>query len=165
MNAATFVIWRLLHIVAGAAWFGSALTVLLFVIPVALRNGIEGSRLIQRLVNAGLVRWLASLAGVTVVAGFALYARDSRLGGAGWSGTRTGMALGIGGALGFVAALIGAAYVGRAAKQLANLGDRIESAEAAPAKLLAERQLVSGGRITALLLTLATIAMAVARYL
>lgn len=156
---------RLIHVVAGAAWFGSALILVLFIIPVSLRNGIEGSRIIQRLVHAGLAPWMASTSGAAVLAGFALYYRDSTIGGAGWSGTPSGMALGIGGALGFVAALIGGAYVGRAAKQIAHLGDRIGSDEAAPAKLLAERQLVSGGRITVVLMVLSTAAMAVARYL
>ena len=164
-NGALVILLRLIHIVSGAAWFGSALLLVLFVIPVGLRNGIEGSRFIQRIVGAGLVRWMAALSGTTVLAGFALYARDSRIGGAGWSGTPTGMALGLGGALGFVAALIGGAYIGRAAKQIANLGDRIGSDEAAPARMLAEKQLVSGGRIAAVLLTFSTIAMAVARYL
>jgi hypothetical protein len=166
MSNTVFMIgMRLIHVVAGAAWVGSALILMLFVIPVALRSGIEGSRFIQRMVQAGLVRWMASVSGATVLAGFALYARDSRIGGPGWSGTPAGMALGIGGALGFVAAVIATAYVGRAAKQLANLGDRIGSDEAAPARMLAERQLVSGGRIAGLLLIFSTAAMAVARYL
>jgi hypothetical protein len=164
-NGALVILLRLLHIVAGAAWVGSTLLLVLFLIPVALRSGIEGSRFIQKMVGAGLVRWMAAVSGVTVLAGFALYARDSKIGGPGWSGTPAGMALGIGGALGFVAALIGGAYVGRAAKQLANLGDRIGSDEAAPARMLAEKQLASGGRIAGLLLLFSTVAMAVARYL
>src|SRR5438093_109425 len=140
-NSALVIGLRLVHVVAGAAWFGSALMLVVFIIPVSLRNGTEGSRVIQRVVHAGLARWMASTSGATVLAGFFLYYRDSKIGGAGWSGTPSGMALGIGGALGFVAALIGGAYVGRAAKQIADLGDRIGLDETAPAKSLAERQL------------------------
>jgi uncharacterized membrane protein len=164
-SSALMIVLRLVHIITGAAWFGSALMLMLFVIPVALRNGVEGSRFIQRLVERGLVRWIASVSGAAVLAGFGLYAHDSKIRGAGWSGTPTGMVLGIGGALGFVAALISVAYVGRAAKQLAKLGDRIGSDEAAPARILAEKQLANGGRIAGLLLILSTTAMAVARYL
>ena len=164
-NSALMIGLRLVHVLAGTAWVGSALILLLFIFPMSRRHGLEGSRLVQRMVEAGLARWMASLSGATVLAGFFLYARDSRIGGAGWSQTPVGMALGIGGALGFVAALIGGAYVGRAAKALANLGDRIGSDEGAPARMLAEKQMMSGGRITVVLLILSTASMAVARYL
>ena len=163
-SASLLIALRLIHIITAAAWFGSALMLVLFLTPMVQREGVEGSRLIQRMVRAGLTKWMAILSGVGVLAGFALYARNAAYSGAGWSQTRVGMTLGIGGVLGLAAAIIGVAVVGRAAKKIADLGDTLGSPETETTRIQAQDRLSRAGMLAVVLIVLSTAAMAVARY-
>lgn len=98
------LILRLLHIVAGVFWVGGSLVTTLFIMPAAAANGEPGQRVFAHLVrNAHLVQRFAAAAGLTVLAGAALYWIDS--GGLTSSWMRSGPGIGFG--IGAVFALIG----------------------------------------------------------
>src|SRR5437867_924312 len=58
-NSALIIGLRLIHVVAGAAWVGAFLALAMYVFPLQRRHGTEGTRIVQRIVSAGLFRWIA----------------------------------------------------------------------------------------------------------
>jgi hypothetical protein len=96
------VLLRLIHIVAAFAWFGLALTALLFVLPAVQASGEAGWRFSKALYTRtrfGMV--MIASAGITVLAGILLYlTRDPEQ-----NFSQTGqIVLGIGAVIGVLAA-------------------------------------------------------------
>jgi len=71
------MVWlRLLHIVAGVVWVGSAVFSALFLMPVARAAGPEGGRFVARLMQRmGPAMGIGML--LTVIPGFVMYGRLS----------------------------------------------------------------------------------------
>jgi uncharacterized membrane protein len=165
------MVWlRLVHIVAGVVWVGSAVFAALFVIPTARALGADGRRFVERLQQRlGPALGIAML--LTVVPGFMMYGRLSAGFNRAWVTSRPGLALGAGAIAALLAVVVGVASNAPAGAKIARLRKGVETqggtATAAQAAELATLQarIERGAQVAAVLLVFAAGAMAVARYL
>lgn len=160
------IILRFLHIVSALFWVGAALMLALFVEPAAQAAGPAGSQFMQKLALSkyGIA---VSIAGtLTVLAGFILFFR------LGYGlGTIPGQTFLGGGIVGLIGLIYGGAVTGPAAAKMGRLGAATGSDGKPPATeqmgqmQALQAKLAQAGRIQAVLVTIAGIMMAVARYL
>jgi len=165
------VVWlRLIHIVAGVVWVGSAVFAALFVFPTARALGPDGRRFIERLQRRmGPALGIAML--LTVIPGFIMYGRLSAGFNHAWVTSRPGLALGAGAVAALLAVVMGiatnapaSAKIARLRKDLDQRGGAATPAQAAQLAALQAR-IERGMQLAAALLLVAAGAMAVARYL
>jgi uncharacterized membrane protein len=170
-SLATVHLLRAVHVLVGVFWVGTILFMAAFLTPSVRGAGPAGGAVMQQLVQARrLPRWLMTAAIVTILSGVGLYWVDSSGFQSAWLGSGPGRVFGLGGALAIVAAILGMAVNLPAARRLTALAAGIQAAGRPPAPVeAAEMQRLQArlGRATmiaAALLVLATLAMAVARY-
>jgi uncharacterized membrane protein len=166
------IVLRVIHIFSGVFWAGSVFFMLGFLAPTVDALGPDGGKFMQRLIGGTrLSTALASAAGLTALSGLIMYGIDfgSNLGAA--ISTGPGIVLTIGGLAGLVAAVIGGMVTGRTGARMIALGNEIQAAGGQPnpaqldeLKVLRERQ-ANGLQWTAILLVIALLCMATARYL
>ncbi|HEX6049073.1 MAG TPA: hypothetical protein VFZ21_07390, partial [Gemmatimonadaceae bacterium] len=114
--------------------------------------------------------YMMSSMALTLLSGIALYWRAAGSFGNGWAGSGTGITFGLGGVCAILAATIGLTMGMPTARRLGGLAASIAKSGAPPsAEQIAEMQRLQGrmstaGTLGAVLLVLATAAMAVARY-
>jgi len=117
------MLWlRLVHILAGVFWVGSAVFLAAIVLPAARAAGAEGGHFMERLMQQPRTR--AALGGamlLTVLSGVAMYGRLSGGFERAWVTSPHGLALALGGLATILAAVIGAARRGRSAALVAAL--------------------------------------------
>jgi hypothetical protein len=161
------IILRLVHIVAGAFWVGSALMLALYILPAVRTAGREGGRILPM----GRVSQALSIASLlTTVAGLLLYGWLSRLKW-GWIISPLGLGLTIGSLAGLAAFLLGFLSTGPTAKKIGALAGQIEAAGAPPGPEQAaemgrlQAKLTRSSRWSTILATAALVFMSVARYL
>lgn len=164
---------RLLHIVSGALWVGSAFLFVGFIGPSAAEVGSSAGPLLSVAVKkrkaAKVITWLGM---TTVAAGWVMWFLNLRdHGGLGdWLGTRFGVGITIGAILATITFFVGAYGVGKNVERLVDLGDAIATVGGPPtpeqqadmARLQAA--LERHGKLDLVLLLLAVSAMATARY-
>jgi uncharacterized membrane protein len=166
------VILRLLHVVLGAFWVGTFIFVALFLSPSVAEAGPDGSRVMAGVQRRGFMQIMPLVGLVTMLTGLWFYWRDSGGFTPAWSRTPMGMAYSAGALAAVVAFTIGLTItrpttirIGELAGRVSQTADPTER-DALLAQLGALRKRSSiGSRLVALLLTLATAFMAVARYL
>ncbi len=96
MNYLVLVL-RLVHILAGVFWVGGSVITTVFITPAVAATGEAGQKVFANLVrNARFVQRFAAAAGVTVLAGAALYWIDSAGLTSKWMHTGPGWGFGIG---------------------------------------------------------------------
>ena len=159
-------IWllRITHIVAGVVWVGGSLIMTFFVGPTVGAIGEPGQKFMEHLVNKlKFSNRMAIASGLTILAGFLLYFR----GGAAFFDSRFGIGLGIGAVfalIGFVSGMM----IGRSIKEMARLGAQIQG-KPSPNQLTQlqaiQKRQVTVSTISTWALILATVFMAIARYL
>ncbi|MEI2691952.1 MAG: hypothetical protein V9H69_20505 [Anaerolineae bacterium] len=160
-------ILRVVHIVAGAFWVGSALMIALVILP-GLRKAGPGSERALPMAQISQAMGLSSM--LTTVAGLLLYVLVSRLA-LGWIASSFGLILTLGALAGLAAWLLGLLSTGPTAKKLAALGGQIQAAGGPPKPEQAaelgrlQAKLVRSSTWSTVLATLALIFMAAARYL
>jgi len=168
-----YVVFRLLHIVAGALWVGSAFMFGAFIGPSAAEVAPTAGPLFGVLVHKRkLPAVIEGLGGVTVLAGWIMWlGRMNEYGGIGnWLDTTFGQVLTIGAILATTAFFVGWFGVGKNVERLVALGDRIAAGGAPPtAEQGAEmgriqKSLEVAGKVDLVLLLLAVAAMSTARY-
>ena len=94
---------RLVHIVGGAFWYGSAILMGFFISPTVSATGEAGQKFIGYLVkNKGITKVIATAAGLTVLAGGILYWIDSDGLSSAWTRSGPGLVFGIGGIFGMI---------------------------------------------------------------
>jgi uncharacterized membrane protein len=165
------VVWlRLIHIVAGVVWVGSAVFAALFVFPAARALGPDGRRFIERLQRRmGPLLGIAML--LTVIPGFIMYGRLSGGFNRAWVTSRPGLALGAGAIATVLAVVIGIASNAPASAKIARLRQGLEQPASGPTPVQAaelaalQTRIERGTQVAAALLLVAAGAMAVARYL
>jgi len=165
------VVWlRLIHVVAGVVWVGSAVFAALFDFPTARALGPDGRRFIERLQRRmGPALGIAML--LTVVPGFIMYGRLSAGFNRAWVTSRPGLALGAGAVAALLAVVIGIATNAPASAKIARLRQGLGQPGTAPTPAQAaelatlQTRIERGTQLAAALLLLAAGAMAVARYL
>lgn len=164
-----YLIWllRIIHIVSGVFWVGGALIMAFFIGPTIGAIGEPGQKFLSYLMNDLKFSTRLSIAsGLTILAGAILYSLDAR---AGASWMRSSFAMGLG--LGAVFALIGMVFgilVGRSTGAMAQLGAQFQgkpSAEQMTRMQEIRKQQLTYSRLNVITLLLATVFMAIARYL
>ena len=161
-----WLIWllRIAHIVGGVIWVGGTLIMTFFVVPTVGAIGEPGQKFMEHMVNKlKFSNRMAMASGITVLAGFLLYFR----GGAAFFESRFGIGLGIGALfalIGFVAGML----IGRSIKEMARLGAQIQG-RPTPEQLTqlqaAQKRQITFSNISTWSVILATVFMAIARYL
>jgi hypothetical protein len=171
MSPGLMLVVRTLHIVIGALWAGGMVLAALFVIPSVQAAGAAGGPVMRQLVQVRkLPAYMMSLGGLTVLTGIALMWSDAR-GSDAWMRSPFGHAISIGAALAVIALLIGSIVNAPAARRLGALAAAAQDKGGAPdAATTAEiqrlqRRMLRITRVVAGLITLATVAMASARYM
>jgi len=174
MDAATIFIFvfRVLHIGAGVAWAGSVFLFVVLIQPSAAAIGpAAGPFMMELLGRRKLVSWLLSLGGTTVVAGLLLYWRDANgFDGLGaFSSSRFGIALSIGALAAIAAFLIGLFGTRPNARKFLDLASRAAAGGPPPTGVLQEMASVQArlkllARVALVLIAVAVVAMATARY-
>jgi uncharacterized membrane protein len=166
-----YVVLRLVHILGGAFWLGSAVTMFLFLQPTAQATAPEGQRFMLHLLRNRRFSEVVLIAAVlTGVAGAILFWRDTN----GLELVLMTQPQGLGFTVGAVAggiALVFFVFVGYpAGRRMIVIGNRLEVERRAPSEdeqhILTSSQRVLNrlGATVLLLLVVAAAAMATARY-
>lgn len=166
----TYFIWllRIIHILGGIFWVGGALMMAFFIGPAVGATAEAGQKFVSHLMgNLKLSNRLAAAAGLSILAGFILYWIDSNGFTSAWMSSGAGRGFGIGAGfalIGFVFGLL----VGRTTQAMAQLGAQIKG-KPSPEQLrqieALRKQQITYSNINVVLLILAVIFMAIARYL
>lgn len=167
------VLWvlRIVHIGAGVFWVGSILFFARFIFPSALALGPAAGPFMDQLNRVRKVpQALLGAAVATILSGLFLYWRASLGFQWAWMRSPTGMVFGLGGLFALTAFFVGVLVNRPTAERLGQLGAAIQAKGGPPSpEQAAEMQRLQGRigaalRAVALLLVLATAAMALARY-
>ena len=163
---------RALHVLLAAIWIGSTVFVSYLLMPAMEQSGPAGGQVMMKINARGLTTYMAVLGGTTVLTGLYLYWRFTGGFGADVSSTHAGIAFGVGGAAGILAAIIGGSVVGRSANKLMEILEQAPRLPDGPEKgaLLAQaatlqQRLKSGGSAVVVLQTIALLLMAVGHYI
>ena len=167
-----FLILRPLHVLLAAIWFGSGVFMSLLLMPTIESSGPSGGAIMLGLNRKGLVPFFAALAGLTVVTGLYLFWRftggfDPEI-----SRSHAGMAFGVGGAAGILAAIIGGSVVGRSSKKVVDIMTRAAAMPDGAEKFALmkstepiRKRIASAGLIVILLQAIALVLMALGHYI
>ena len=166
------IILRVIHVLFGVFWAGTAMFNAFFLIPAVRALGPNGGAVMQEIAGKRKLPIYFLVAGIlTVLSGIALYWHDSQGFGNGFMRSGGGMTFGIGGAIALITLLLGLFVVTPLAVHAGALGGAIAAGgkpptpeQAAEMKGL-QMKLGKMAAVAATLLTLTTIAMAVARYI
>ena len=169
-NLYVILILRILHIGGGVIWVGSAILYLFLLIPAAKSAESAGRKFLQTL-GPRFGKMMGIVTTLTVVSGALLYARFFAGGIAFLWQSGVGMAFTVGAVAAVVSYVMGAAVFGKLQGRIETLGAALESSGAPPKPEQVremnrlQSSLMTAYRFDFLLLTVAMIAMAVARYL
>lgn len=158
---------RVVHIVAGAFWVGSALMIALVLLPGLRKAGPGGERALP-MAQISQAMGLSSM--LTTLAGLVLYILVSRLA-LGWITSGFGLILTLGALAGLAAWLLGLLSTGPAAKKLGALGGQVQAAGGPPTPDQAaelgrlQAKLTRSSTWSTILATASLVFMAAARYL
>ena len=162
---------RLIHILAGALWVGTAVVTAAFLIPTVRSLGPAGGPVMQHITQVRKLPVFFMIAGLlTVLSGIGLYSIASGGFSNGWMRSGAGTTFGVGGVLALSAMLMGIFVAAPLAKRAAALGAAMAgggkpSAEQQAEMKALQAKMARGSAIAASLLVAATCAMAIARYI
>jgi len=165
-----YLIWllRIIHIVAGVFWVGGTLIMTFFIAPTIGAIGEPGQRFVGHLMNnLKFSNRMSIAAGSTILAGFILYWIDSQGFTSAWMSSGAGRGFGIGAGFALIGFVFGI-LIGRTTKAMAQVGGQIQgkpSGEQMARLQTLQRQQATYSTIAAATLILATVFMAIARYL
>jgi uncharacterized membrane protein len=172
MSEATLMaVLRIIHIVAGVFWVGSVIFVAVILLPTLQAVGPSAGPVMEHLVQVRRLpaRLMIAMA-LVILSGIALYWKDSDGFRSPWMRSGPGTVFGIGAVLAIASGLVGMTVSAPASRRMATLTSAIKTKGSPPGpEELAEVQrlqarLRGAGQVVAVLLVLATVAMAVARY-
>lgn len=162
---------RVLHIVLGVCWVGAVVFLAVFLVPSIRASGPAGATVMRQLMQErNLSLWLVAAAVLTILSGLGLYWVDSAGFQSAWLASGPGRAFGLGAVMAIAAAGVGMSINNPAGRRLAQLAAPIQAERRAPtpeeaAQIAAiQARLNRATNVVAVLLLLATLAMAVARY-
>ena len=167
------IILRLVHVVAGVLWVGGAVFVFRHIEPTAKALGPQAGPFMTRLVETQKIgTYFMIVSGLTVLAGTWLFWINSAGDPMGWiTRDATGMAFGIGGLAAWIAFILGAVAVKPAVEEMSAAGAAMRDAGGPPGPELvarmeaAQARMATLGQIDFVLLAIAVVTMATARYL
>jgi hypothetical protein len=166
-----FVPLRVLHVLLGAAWLGTAVFNAFFLMPALQDVGPDGGKVALALMRRKMVPYISSVAGVTILTGLYLYGHLTNGFDPSLSGSRTAIVFGTGGVFGLIAAILAGTGVSRSMNQAMKLLAQAGSTASAPERAAlveraaALRQRAHGfATIVAVLLILAIMCMGAGHY-
>lgn len=165
-----FVSVRVLHILLGAAWLGTAIFMVVFLLPSLRDAGADGGKVLLGLGRRRLPTFIASISGMTVLTGLWLYWRYTGGFEPALSGTMGARVFGAGGVLGIIATALAGAVAGKNLKRAGALVKELQTAEPSRhsgllTQITIHRDKAAGGaRIVLALLLVTTVLMAVGHY-
>lgn len=166
------VVMRILHIVAGVFWVGSAAFFFFFIEPTATKLGPTAGPFMEEVtVRRKMPIVFTAASALTVVAGILLYWRSSGGFDLDWITSETGMTFTIGAVAAIAAFLAGFVLIKPRVERMGAIGAEVQASGGPPSQAqMAEVQgiqheLRNIGRVDLVLLTIAVVAMAIARYL
>ena len=172
MSITLVVILRVVHILAGCFWFGVMLLNAGFLLPATQAAGPAGGQVMRQIVHVRRLPLFLNLAVLLVlVTGAILIWWVSGGFTMSWLSSATGMSLSIGALLTLVAALLGQFVNAPTARRFGQLAAAVQASGNPPDdEVISEMKrlqlrLLRATQIAAILLGVATAAMAVARYL
>jgi hypothetical protein len=169
MSPGIIMTLRVFHIVGGVFWVGVAIFVAAFLGPALRAAGPAGGAVMGPLARRLPLAMMIAMS-LTLIAGFLLYWADARTGGSAWLGSGPGRTFGLGGVLALAGGVVGMVVSAPAGRKLGTLGAALAAAGRPPTPeelgtmQALQRRLASAATVVAVLLGLATVAMAVARY-
>ena len=169
MNAELIVL-RIIHVVGAILWAGTGLFVALFLLPAMGMAGPAGAPVMSALVKKRLFTIIPTVAVITMLAGLRLLWIISNGYSAEFFSTRGGLSYAFGAACAITAFTVFMTVNHPAIGQMTKLGQQMAQApEAERGPIAAQMNAVRaraglGSKVSAALLTLAAIAMAVGRY-
>ncbi|HEX5577528.1 MAG TPA: hypothetical protein VFX40_04080 [Gemmatimonadaceae bacterium] len=164
------VVGRLIHILAGVFWVGTMMFVTVFLMPAIRETGPDGAKVMAAVARRRFMQVMPVVAILTILSGLHLLGKASNGFQVEYLKSGPGHAYGIGGGLAILAFIIGIAVTRPAMMKAVELAQAAASApEDERAVILAKAQALRArgaraGTIVAWLLVLATVAMAVGRY-
>jgi len=164
------VLLRAVHILLGVFWAGAIFMLTLFVGPAIAAVGPDGGKVMAAMVKRGVLTIVPVAAAATIVSGLWLYWRNSEGMHGPWLHSHMGMTLGTGAVLSLIAFAIGIAVMRPATMRAMALGQSLaQTPDADRGAVMAQIQQLRGrasmaGRGVAVLLAVAVLTMAVARY-
>ncbi|HKN68933.1 MAG TPA: hypothetical protein VJW73_21765 [Gemmatimonadaceae bacterium] len=168
-NVALAITVRLVHIVSGVLWVGSATMLAAYVLPAA-RSSDDGLRFLRELIWVrNLPRFLNVVLVLTLLSGLTLYGNLVFLTHGAWAKSRHGIVLGVGGTSAILAAAVATLLAAPAIHQALALAEKgIPSDGGVPGNPLAvsralRRYAIAMWVVVALLLVAASL-MAISRY-
>ena len=171
MSQPTFALFRIIHVVSGAFWFGAVVVGGAFLLPAVRRAGPAGGAVMEQLLLARFPVFINLAVLLSVLSGLPLYRMASAGSNPAWMRSVPGMVLNAGVTLAVIAVLIGVFVNRPAANRIGQLMAAAKAAGGPPApEVLAEvgrlqLRLMGATRITAVLVALAAAAMVSARFL
>lgn len=165
------ILLRIIHIFGGIFWVGATVINSVFLVPALRSSGPEGQKFMQSLmVHQRFPIAIAVSAWLTILAGVLLYWRDSGGLQISWITSSVGLGFTVGALAALVGFVLGALVLGPTARQLGELNGRFHaSGEPPTAGQRAEitrlnARMGKAGGINMILLMVALLAMATARY-
>lgn len=166
MNVLVIVL-RLIHILSGVFWVGGAMISAFFLAPAAAATGEAGQKMMGYMITKGRMSVRITAAAIlTVLAGAALYWKDSNGLTSAWTTSATGWGFGIGA----VFALIGLYFGIQVGLNVKKIGEIAATAQGKPSPdqladiQAAQKRLSLVSQISTVALVLALACMATARY-
>jgi hypothetical protein len=166
------VAFRIVHIGSAVAWAGGAALFFAYIEPTISAMGPDAEKILAELVEKRRVPiYFAAISTLTVLGGLILYWRDSGGLQLSWITTATGLAFTVGGLAGLAAWIGSNLLIPKAIGVVAGIGGGMKNAGGPPSPELmgrmhaAQERLRSIGLIDLVLLGIAVLAMASARYL
>jgi uncharacterized membrane protein len=158
---------RLIHVVAGAFWFGSAMMMGFFISPAVAATAEAGQRFIGHLISKARLHVILSVAGtLTILAGLGLYLIDSNGFTSQWTTSGPGLVFGIGGIFGLIGLIFGF-QIGTNISAIVKVGSQVQG-KPTPEQMSqiqgAQKTLGFVGPVSSFSLIIAMVCMAVARY-
>lgn len=171
MNTYLLILFRLVHVVAGILWGGAAVYYLFFVKPSVKAIGPAGPHFMQNMAQRRrLPLFMLSTSLLTVLAGAALFWYSSGGFNAVWIASGPGIGLTIGSLAALIAFFVGGMGVGPTTAKMGALGGQIAASgkgptpEQAAQMQMLEKRLNLAERVDFILLAVAMLTMATARY-
>ncbi|HYN82762.1 MAG TPA: hypothetical protein VES88_14835 [Gemmatimonadaceae bacterium] len=171
-GAAMMIALRVIHIVSGVFWAGTVMVIAWFLLPTAQAMGQPGGAFMQQLMFGHRLRtvMLGSML-LTILSGLTMYGWIAMETDGVWARSKMGMVMGVGAIAAIIAGGIGGGVVGRQGSKMMELGGTIQASGGPPTDAQNaemdsyQRKIRSAFRIIAVLVVIATISMASARYL
>jgi uncharacterized membrane protein len=166
------IILRVVHILAGVFWVGSSFFFFFFIEPSVKELGATGEKFVSHLAERKKMPIVITAASaVTVLAGVLLYWRASSGFDLDWIISGPGLGFTLGGVAAILAFAFGLFLIKPAVQRMGAIGQEVATAGGPPTDAQATEiqrlgaRLLLIGRIDVVLLTLAVVAMATARFL